>query len=61
MDNYRYQFNSIITKDGYEDLYGRMARKLAELKSKRREPLAPPTTLPVISPEKDTKKVEVKK
>jgi phospholipid transport system substrate-binding protein len=37
VDNYRYQFNSIITKNGYPDLVSRMNKKLSELKSKRKE------------------------
>ena len=35
VDNYRYQFNSIITKHGYPDLVGRMTKKLNEIKAKR--------------------------
>lgn len=33
MENYRYQFDSIITKHGYPDLVGRMQRKLDSFKS----------------------------
>ncbi len=33
MENYRYQFDSIITKSGYPDLVGRMQRKLTTFKS----------------------------
>lgn len=33
MENYRYQFDSIITKNGYPDLVGRMQRKLDSFKS----------------------------
>ena len=35
VDNYRYQFNSIITKNGYPDLVQRMTKKLNEIKAKR--------------------------
>ena len=35
VDNYKYQFDSIIKKSGYEDLIGRMRRKLDSLKSKK--------------------------
>lgn len=35
VDNYRYQFNSIITKNGYPDLVRRMTEKLDEIKAKR--------------------------
>ena len=35
LDNYRYQFNDIITKNGYPDLVGRMSKKLSEIRSKR--------------------------
>jgi phospholipid transport system substrate-binding protein len=37
VNNYRYQFNSIITKNGYPDLIGRMERKLAEIKGQRNQ------------------------
>ena len=33
MENYKYQFDSIITKNGYPDLVGRMQRKLDTFKS----------------------------
>lgn len=36
VDNYRYQFDSIITKHGYADLVRRMSDKLDEIKAKRR-------------------------
>jgi len=36
VDNYRYQFDSIIKKHGYPDLVRRMSEKLAEIKSKRK-------------------------
>lgn len=36
VDNYRYQFDSIIKKHGYQDLVRRMSEKLEEIKSKRR-------------------------
>jgi phospholipid transport system substrate-binding protein len=35
VDNYRYQFDSIIQKSGYEELVSRMKRKLDEIKGKR--------------------------
>ncbi|MBI4126651.1 MAG: ABC transporter substrate-binding protein, partial [Deltaproteobacteria bacterium] len=35
LENYRYQFNDIITKHGYDDLVGRMTKKLGEIKGKR--------------------------
>ena len=35
VNNYRYQFNSIITKNGYPDLIGRMEKKLAEIRGQR--------------------------
>lgn len=35
MQNYRYQFNTIITKYGYEDLIARMTKKLNEIREKR--------------------------
>lgn len=35
VSNYRYQFNSIITKNGYDHLVGLMSKKLDELKAKR--------------------------
>ena len=35
VDNYRYQFNSIITKHGYPDLVNRMKSKLASIKAQR--------------------------
>jgi phospholipid transport system substrate-binding protein len=34
VDNYRYQFDSIITKQGYTELVRRMREKLTELKTK---------------------------
>jgi ABC-type transporter MlaC component len=34
LDNYRYQFDSIIRKDGYDDLIRRMESKLKKLKEK---------------------------
>jgi phospholipid transport system substrate-binding protein len=37
LDNYRYQFDSIIKKGGYEDLIRRMESKLEELKEKEEE------------------------
>ncbi len=37
VDNYRYQFNSIIVKNGYEDLVSRMSKKLSQIKKKREE------------------------
>ncbi len=36
VDNYRYQFDSIIKKHGYQDLVRRMSEKLEEIKGKRR-------------------------
>lgn len=35
VDNYRYQFDSIIQKNGFPDLIRRMSEKLAEIKGKR--------------------------
>ena len=35
VDNYRYQFDSIIKKHGYPDLVRRMSEKLSSLKAKR--------------------------
>lgn len=35
VDNYRYQFDSIITKNNYEELVNRMKKKLGEIKNKR--------------------------
>lgn len=35
VDNYRYQFNNIIKKHGYEDLVQRMTKKLEEIKAER--------------------------
>ena len=35
VDNYKYQFNSIITKHGYPDLVSRMSSKLTKLKKQR--------------------------
>lgn len=35
VDNYRYQFDSIIKKSGYQDLVRRMTEKLDEIKRKR--------------------------
>lgn len=35
VDNYKYQFNSIITKNGYNELVTRMSNKLAEIRSDR--------------------------
>jgi len=37
VSNYKYQFNSIITKHSYDELVRRMSNKLDEIKSKRRE------------------------
>lgn len=37
LDNYRYQFDSIIKKNGYEDLIRRMESKLSEMKEKEEE------------------------
>lgn len=34
VDNYRYQFNSIITKNGYAELVNRMRKKLSQLDSR---------------------------
>jgi phospholipid transport system substrate-binding protein len=34
VDNYRYQFDSIITKHGYSELVNRMSKKLSEMESK---------------------------
>lgn len=34
--NYKYQFNSIITKHGYDELVNRMTKKLNEIKTERR-------------------------
>ncbi|MBN1282329.1 MAG: ABC transporter substrate-binding protein, partial [Proteobacteria bacterium] len=36
VDNYRYQFDSIIKKHGYADLVRRMSDKLAEIRSQRK-------------------------
>lgn len=36
VENYRYQFNSIITKNGYSELLRRMKEKLEEIRSKRK-------------------------
>lgn len=36
VDNYKYQFDSIIKKHGFPDLIRRMSEKLAELKAKRK-------------------------
>lgn len=36
LDNYRYQFDKIISKDGYKDLYRRMESKLQELEEKEK-------------------------
>lgn len=36
IDNYKYQFDSIIKKHGYPDLVRRMSDKLAEIRSKRK-------------------------
>lgn len=35
VSNYRYQFNSIITKDGYDHLIGLMQKKLDQIRNKR--------------------------
>ncbi|MFH1874055.1 MAG: ABC transporter substrate-binding protein [Pseudomonadota bacterium] len=35
VDNYRYQFNSIIQKNGHEDLVRRMKEKLDDIRAKR--------------------------
>jgi phospholipid transport system substrate-binding protein len=35
VSNYKYQFNSIITKHSYDDLVSRMTKKLNEIKAKR--------------------------
>jgi phospholipid transport system substrate-binding protein len=35
VDNYKYQFDKIIRKDGYSELTSRMNRKLAEIRRKR--------------------------
>lgn len=35
VDNYKYQFDSIIKKSGYQDLVGRMQKKLDSLRSKK--------------------------
>lgn len=37
VSNYKYQFNSIITKHSYDELVRRMTKKLDEIKNKRRE------------------------
>lgn len=37
LDNYRYQFDSIIKKNGYEDLIRRMESKLKDMKDKEQE------------------------
>jgi len=37
INNYRYQFNSIITENGYSDLIGRMEKKLAEIRGQRNQ------------------------
>ncbi len=36
VSNYKYQFNSIITKHGYDELVSRMTKKLNEIKAERR-------------------------
>lgn len=36
VDNYKYQFDSIIKKHGYPDLVRRMSEKLSEIKNKRK-------------------------
>lgn len=38
VDNYKYQFNSIITQHGYPELVSRMSKKLDELRKKRSVP-----------------------
>jgi len=35
VDNYKYQFGSIISKKGYDDLFGRMSNVLSKIKTKR--------------------------
>ena len=42
VDNYRYQFNSIITKHGYPDLIRRMNEKLASIRADRKRDEAAP-------------------
>ncbi len=37
VDNYRYQFNKIIVKNGYQDLVNRMSRKLSQIRRDREE------------------------
>lgn len=37
LDNYRYQFDKIIAKDGYQDLYRRMDSKLKEIEAKEKQ------------------------
>jgi len=37
VDNYKYQFDSIIKKHGYQDLVRRMTEKLDEIQKKRRD------------------------
>ncbi|MFH1653272.1 MAG: ABC transporter substrate-binding protein [Pseudomonadota bacterium] len=37
VNNYRYQFNSIITKHGFNDLMARMKSKLKDIQAKRKE------------------------
>jgi phospholipid transport system substrate-binding protein len=37
VDNYKYQFNKIIVKHGYQDLVNRMSKKLTSIKRKRAE------------------------
>ncbi|MBI4211170.1 MAG: ABC transporter substrate-binding protein [Deltaproteobacteria bacterium] len=36
IDNYRYQFHSIIAKNGYQELVNRIEKKLNEIKSERK-------------------------
>ncbi len=42
VDNYRYQFNSIITKHGYPDLVRRMDEKLSSIRADRKRDEAAP-------------------
>lgn len=37
VDNYKYQFNKIIVKNGYQDLVNRMSKKLTQIRRDREE------------------------
>jgi phospholipid transport system substrate-binding protein len=37
VDNYKYQFNKIIVRDGYQDLVNRMSKKLSQIRRDREE------------------------